>query len=70
LRIGKGSAVPISRQIADQIATLCASGGVQPGALLIEQIRTGDKPKQLFHRVPVEFVMRESIGRPRTMRGA
>ena len=31
LRIEKGSAVPISRQIADQIATLCASGGVQPG---------------------------------------
>jgi GntR family transcriptional regulator len=31
LRIEKGSAVPISRQIADQVATLCASGGVQPG---------------------------------------
>src|SRR5688572_2630670 len=31
LRIEKGSAVPISRQIADQIASLCASGGVQPG---------------------------------------
>jgi GntR family transcriptional regulator len=31
LRIEKGSAVPISRQIADQIATLCASGGVSPG---------------------------------------
>jgi GntR family transcriptional regulator len=31
LRIEKGSAVPISRQIADQIATHCASGGVQPG---------------------------------------
>ena len=31
LRIEKGSAVPISRQIADQIATLCASGGVNPG---------------------------------------
>ena len=31
LRIEKGSAVPISRQLADQIATLCASGGVQPG---------------------------------------
>ena len=30
LRIEKGSAVPISRQIADQIATLCASGGVHP----------------------------------------
>jgi GntR family transcriptional regulator len=31
LRIEKGSAVPISRQIADQIATLCASGSVRPG---------------------------------------
>src|SRR3990170_7167621 len=31
LRIEKGSSVPISRQIADQIATLCASGGVRPG---------------------------------------
>jgi len=31
LRIEKGSAVPISRQLADQIATHCASGGVQPG---------------------------------------
>src|SRR2546423_4387734 len=31
LRVEKGSGVPISRQIADQIATLCASGGVQPG---------------------------------------
>jgi GntR family transcriptional regulator len=34
LRIEKGSAVPISRQIADQIATMCASGGVQPGERL------------------------------------
>ncbi len=34
LRIEKGSAVPISRQIADQIATLCASGGVKPGERL------------------------------------
>src|SRR6187551_2974974 len=31
LRIEKGSAVPISRQIADQIATLCASGSLAPG---------------------------------------
>lgn len=31
LRIEKGSAVPISRQIADQIATLCASGGARAG---------------------------------------
>ncbi|MCI0492855.1 MAG: GntR family transcriptional regulator [Planctomycetes bacterium] len=34
LRIEKGSAVPISRQIANQIATLCASGGVRPGERL------------------------------------
>src|SRR3954467_4393089 len=34
LRIEKGSAVPISRQIADQIATLCASGTLQPGERL------------------------------------
>jgi DNA-binding transcriptional regulator YhcF (GntR family) len=31
LRIEKGSAVPISRQIADQIATQCASGGARVG---------------------------------------
>ncbi len=31
LRIEKGSAVPISRQIADQVATLCASGSIKPG---------------------------------------
>lgn len=34
LRIEKGSAVPISRQIADQIAALCASGGLKPGERL------------------------------------
>jgi GntR family transcriptional regulator len=34
LRIEKGSAVPISRQIADQIGTLCASGGLRPGERL------------------------------------
>ena len=31
LRIEKGSAVPISRQIADKIATLCASGTLRAG---------------------------------------
>ena len=31
LRIEKGSAVPISRQISGQIATYCASGKLQPG---------------------------------------
>jgi GntR family transcriptional regulator len=34
LRIEKGSAVPISRQIADQIATLCASGALSAGERL------------------------------------
>jgi GntR family transcriptional regulator len=31
LRIEKGSAVPISRQIAQQITALCAAGGLSPG---------------------------------------
>lgn len=34
LRIEKGSAVPISRQIGEQIATLCASGTLRPGERL------------------------------------
>jgi len=34
LRIEKGSAVPISRQIGGQIATLCASGKLAPGERL------------------------------------
>jgi GntR family transcriptional regulator len=34
VRIEKGSAVPISRQIADQIATLCAAGTLVPGQRL------------------------------------
>lgn len=34
LRIEKGSAVPISRQIADQLASLYASGVLQPGERL------------------------------------
>ncbi len=34
LRIEKGSAVPISRQIGGQIATLCASGKLKPGERL------------------------------------
>jgi DNA-binding transcriptional regulator YhcF (GntR family) len=34
LRIEKGSAVPITRQIADQIASLCASGSLRPGQRL------------------------------------
>jgi len=34
LRIEKGSAVPISRQIGSQIAMLCASGKLRPGERL------------------------------------
>jgi GntR family transcriptional regulator len=34
LRIEKGSAAPISRQIAQQIASLCASGALEPGQRL------------------------------------
>lgn len=34
LRIEKGSAVPISRQIADQLATLCAAGSLKEGEQL------------------------------------
>jgi GntR family transcriptional regulator len=34
LRIEKGSAVPISRQIADQVASLCASGALRSGERL------------------------------------
>lgn len=34
--------------------------------LLIEQIRTGHKPDPLLHRVPTEFVSRQSVGAPRS----
>ncbi|HMO87411.1 MAG TPA: GntR family transcriptional regulator, partial [Lacipirellulaceae bacterium] len=34
LRIEKASATPISRQIAQQVASLCASGSLRPGARL------------------------------------
>ncbi|QDT72130.1 GntR family transcriptional regulator [Lacipirellula limnantheis] len=34
LRIEKGSAAPISRQIAHQIASLCAAGKLKPGERL------------------------------------
>jgi LacI family transcriptional regulator len=39
--------------------------GHRAAELLIEQIRTGKKPLQLLHRVPVEFIERESIGVPK-----
>lgn len=31
LRIEKGSSVPVSRQIAEQVAALCAAGKLKPG---------------------------------------
>jgi LacI family transcriptional regulator len=40
--------------------------GRKAAELLLEQIRTGTKPKELLHRVPVEFVMRDSIGPPKS----
>jgi LacI family transcriptional regulator len=39
--------------------------GHKAAELLLEQIRTGTKPKERIHRVPVEFIMRNSIGPPR-----
>jgi LacI family transcriptional regulator, galactose operon repressor len=40
--------------------------GHRAAELLIEQIRTGRKSKQLLHRLPVEFIERDSIGPPRS----
>jgi LacI family transcriptional regulator len=40
--------------------------GSKAAALLVEQIRTGQKTEKLLHRVPVEFVARQSIGPPKT----
>jgi LacI family transcriptional regulator len=39
--------------------------GRRAAELLIEQIRTGTKPQQLVHRLPVEVVLRDSIGPPK-----
>lgn len=39
--------------------------GRRSAELLIEQIRTGNKPQQRLHRLPVEIVLRESIGPPK-----
>ncbi|HEX5470568.1 MAG TPA: substrate-binding domain-containing protein, partial [Lacipirellulaceae bacterium] len=40
--------------------------GHRAAELLIDQIRTGRKPEQLLHRLPVEFIERDSIGPPRS----
>ena len=42
--------------------------GGRAAELLVEQIHTGRKPPKLLHRLPVEFVLRESIGAPRKHR--
>jgi LacI family transcriptional regulator len=42
--------------------------GGRAAELLIEQIRTGRKPETVLHRIPVEFVSRNSIGPPRRLR--
>jgi LacI family transcriptional regulator len=39
--------------------------GCRAAELLIEQIRTGRKPRKPLHRVPVDFLARDSIGAPR-----
>ena len=42
LHIERGSQVPISRQIAEQIRSQCLSGGLQEGAKLPSVRETGD----------------------------
>jgi LacI family transcriptional regulator len=39
--------------------------GRRAAELLVEQIRSGRKPQKLLHRVPVEFLLRDSIGPPK-----
>lgn len=39
--------------------------GRRAAELLIDQIRTGRKPQELLQRVPIEFVVRNSIGPPK-----
>jgi LacI family transcriptional regulator len=39
--------------------------GSKAAEMLIEQIKTGAKPKDLLYRVPVEFIPRNSIGPPK-----
>jgi LacI family transcriptional regulator len=39
--------------------------GSRAAELLLDQIRTGQRPKEMLHRVPVEFVSRASIAPPR-----
>jgi LacI family transcriptional regulator len=39
--------------------------GNRAAELLIEQIRTGHKPQQLLHRLPVQLILRDSIASPK-----
>ena len=55
------SPLSVIRQDVDAI-------GCRAAELLLEQIRTGRRPRKLLHRVPVEFLMRDSIGAPRAAR--
>ena len=41
--------------------------GARAAELLIEQIRTGIKPAELIHRIPVRLVERDSIGVPKNV---
>jgi LacI family transcriptional regulator len=41
--------------------------GHRAAELLIEQIRTGKRPQDLLHRLPVEFISRSSIGTPKSV---
>jgi LacI family transcriptional regulator len=52
------SPLSVVRQDVDAI-------GHRAAELLIDQIRTGHRPKVMLHRLPVEFVSRASIGRPK-----
>jgi LacI family transcriptional regulator len=58
---------PFAEYLASPLSVIrqdIESIGRKAAELLLEQIRTGTKPKTLIHRVPVEFVMRDSIGPP------
>jgi LacI family transcriptional regulator len=57
------SPLTVIRQDIEEIGRVAAE-------LLIEQIRTGDKPDQMLHRLPVQLVLRESIGPPKPQQAA
>ncbi|BBO33320.1 LacI family DNA-binding transcriptional regulator [Lacipirellula parvula] len=52
------SPLSVVRQDVDAI-------GHRAAELLIDQIRTGKKPRDLLHRLPVEFVSRSSVAAPK-----